>query len=71
MALNGRDLFNPDGEAIGTILVNVTDGTYYSGPSKYTFILSQRYFGVLCQRPLHIVIPSLYFPASNKPTLPR
>lgn len=33
MPRNGRDLFNPDGEAIGTILVGVTDGTYYSGPN--------------------------------------
>lgn len=33
MARNCRDMFNPDGDAIGTILIGVTDGSYYNGPS--------------------------------------
>ena len=36
MPRHGRDMFNPDGDAIGTILIGVTDGSYYSGPSKYS-----------------------------------
>lgn len=34
MARICRDMFNPDGDAIGTILIGVTDGSYYNGPSK-------------------------------------
>ena len=30
----GRDMFNPDGDAIGTILIGVVDGSYYNGPSE-------------------------------------
>ena len=43
MARNGRDLFNPDGEAIGTILVGVTDGSYYNGPSTFSPVPCSRH----------------------------
>ncbi|SPO02998.1 uncharacterized protein DNG_05679 [Cephalotrichum gorgonifer] len=29
-----RDMFNPDGDVIGTIIICVTDGSYYSGPNE-------------------------------------
>lgn len=38
MARICRDMFNPDGDAIGTILIGVTDGSYYNGPSKCLLI---------------------------------